>query len=134
VTEGGGDGPRWYERALYRVVYAEADRPRFLLGDGTTGVVVDCSESGVRYRPDPRQPLPAFGAIVEGRIAFRAGAATAIAGRVIRVARGEVALYLSPPGIPLRVIFAEQLALRARYSLAEGEAPGDGGPARRGKG
>jgi hypothetical protein len=42
---------------------------------------------------------------------------------VIRVARGEVALYLAPPGIPLRVLFAEQRALRERY--AGGEAGGD---------
>ena len=113
----GGEPPRWYERALYRVVYAEADRPRFLVGDGTKGVVVDCSESGVRYRPDPRHASPTFGAIVEGRIEFRAGRPTEISGRVIRVARGEVALYLAPPGIPLRALFAEQRALRARYPL-----------------
>ena len=119
MSEGGG--PRWYERAFYRVLYAEADRPRLALSDGTRGVVVDCSETGVRYRPDPRLPLPAFGAVVEGRIHFHAGGVTDFTGRVIRVARGEVALYLPPPGIPLRTIFAEQRALRARYSLGEGD-------------
>jgi len=116
---GAAGGPRWYERAFYRVVYAEAARPRFALAEGGRGVVVDCSESGVRYRPDPRQPLPPFGSIVEGRIDFRAGAPTPVTGRVIRVARGEVALYLAPPGIPLRVLFAEQRALRERYAGAE---------------
>ena len=121
---GAASGPRWYERAFYRVAYAEAARPRFALADGGRGVVVDCSESGVRYRPDPRQPLPVFGSIVEGRIAFAAGGPTPIAGRVIRVGRGEVALYLAPPGIPLRVLFAEQRALRERYA-----GGGEGGAA-----
>jgi hypothetical protein len=115
-----GETPRWYERAFYRVAYAEQDRPRLALADGARGVVVDCSESGVRYRPDPRHPPPAFGAIVAGRIEFRAGRPTEISGRVIRVARGEVALYLAPPGIPMRVLFAEQRALRARYPLDGG--------------
>ena len=116
----GGESPRWYERAFYRVAYAEQDRPRLALADGAWGVVVDCSESGVRYRPDPRRAPPAFGTIVEGRVEFRAGRPTEIAGRVIRVARGEVALYLAPPGIPLRVLFAEQRALRARYPMGGG--------------
>ena len=124
---GPAGGPRWYERAFYRVVSAEAARPRLVLADGGRGVVVDCSESGVRYRPDPRQPLPPFGAVVEGRIAFRAGAPAAITGRVIRVARGEVALYLAPPGIPLRVLYAEQRALRARFAAGEPGGEGAGG-------
>ena len=114
---GPGEGPRWHERALYRVVYPEGDRPRVALPDGVRGVVVDCSESGVRYRPDPRHPLPAFGTVVEARIDFHAGGAVDVVGRVIRVARGEVALYLGAKGIPLRVVFAEQRALRARYPL-----------------
>ena len=38
---------------------------------------------------------------------------------MIRVARGEVALYLAPPGIPLRVLFAEQRALRERFAGSE---------------
>ena len=119
MSEGGG--PRWYERAFYRVAYAETDRPRLALKDGTRGVVVDCSETGVRYRPDPRHALPAFGVVVEGRIDFRAGGPVDFTGRVIRVAHGEVALYLPPPGLPLRAILAEQRALRARYPLREAD-------------
>jgi hypothetical protein len=119
VTEGSG-GRAWRDRAFHRLAYGAADRPRLVLADGARGTVMDCSETGVRYRPDPRDPLPTFGMIVEGEIDFRAAGPTPFTGRVIRVAPAEVALYLPPPGgIPFRAILAEQRALRARYPFAE---------------
>ena len=124
MTGADGGGRRWRDRAFHRLTYGEADRPPLVLGDGARGAVVDCSEMGLRYRPHPRDPLPAFGAIVEGEIDFRAAGPTRVTGRVIRVSRDEVALYLPPPGgIPFRAILAEQRALRARYPFA-GDEPG----------
>jgi hypothetical protein len=115
VTEPGG-GQGWRDRAFHRLTYAEPDRPPLQLDDGTRGAVVDCSEMGIRYRPHPRDPLPSFGAIVEGRVEFRAAGPTRFTGRVIRVSPAEVALYLPSPGnIPFRAILAEQRDLRARY-------------------
>jgi hypothetical protein len=118
----GTGGGRRYERAFHRVSYGEPDRPPLVLDGGLRGMVADCSESGVRFRPHPRDPLPLFGALVAGRIDFRAAGPTPFAGRVVRVAADEVALYLPPPGgIPFRAILAEQRALRARYPFARPE-------------
>ena len=121
MTDPGERGPRWRERACHRVAYGEGDRPPLVLADGARGVVVDCSESGIRYRPHPRDPLPAFGTIVEGEVEFHAAGPTPFTGRVIRVSRDEVALYLPPPGgLPFRAILTEQRALRTRYPFREG--------------
>ena len=125
MTEESG-GRRWRDRAFHRLAFGEADRPRLVLADGARGVVMDCSEMGIRYRPHPRDPLPAFGMIVEGEVEFRVAGTTPFTGRVIRVSPEEVALYLPPPGgLPFRAILVEQRALRARYPF-RGEEPGDG--------
>jgi hypothetical protein len=108
-------------RALFRVVYPAADRPRFLLEDGTVGRVVDCSELGLRYRMAGTDRPPAFGAVVAGEVEFRTEALAPVSGRVIRVVDREVALYLSTPGLSLRIILAEQRALRARYPFHDAE-------------
>lgn len=127
MTEPGGGGAggrgerQLRERAYHRLTYREGDRPPLRLADGTSGAVLDCSETGVRYRPHPRDPLPAFGTRVEGEITFRDAGPTPFAGRVIRVSRDEVALYLAPPGgLPFRAILAEERALRARYPFVDG--------------
>ena len=112
-------------RAFHRVVYPVPDRPRIVLADGTTGRVIDCSEHGLRYRPDrrpdARHPLPAFGVVLEARIEFLAAPDATVAGRVIRVDDGTVALYVASPPIPLNALFAEQRALRVRYPFGTGE-------------
>jgi hypothetical protein len=113
-------------RALYRVVYPAPDRPRLVLEDGATGRVLDCSERGLRYRPDPGQRPPAFGAVVAGRVELQRGEPAEVSGRVIRVSDGDVALRLEAPGLPLRAIFDEQRALRARYLFGD---PARGGGA-----
>ena len=61
--ERGGAG--WRDRAFHRLTYREGDRPPLRLADGARGAVVDCSETGIRYRPDPRDPLPSYGMLVE---------------------------------------------------------------------
>src|SRR5688500_7912354 len=108
-------------RALFRVAYPAAERPRFILEDGTVGRVMDCSELGLRYRLEGGDPHPRFGAVVAGRVEVRTGAPATVSGRVVRVGAGEIALQLAAPGLSLRIIFAEQRALRARYPYHDAE-------------
>jgi hypothetical protein len=97
---------------LYRIQFPTPERPTFEASDSQYAVL-DCSETGIRYRV--RGALPEIGTVVSGVLRLRRGEAVEIEGEVARVFDHEVGLKLRPPGIPLRVIIAEQLFLRKHY-------------------
>ena len=102
-------------RAHERVRYPAGERPE-LVADYEPGEVLDCSERGARYRA-PAGARPAVGAAVEGLLRFRRGADGAeveVAGVVVRVAGGEVAVHFTRAPVPLGVMLEEQRRLRRR--------------------
>lgn|GEM_PF-1320474 len=107
-------------RDYYRIDYPDSHRPRLWASFGCLEVL-DCSETGLRYRLSG-EPAPEVGAEVEGRLRLGSGRDLRVHGRVTRVREGSVALDLSEPGIPFRVILQEQIHLR-RCALAPEAAP-----------
>lgn len=101
---------------LYRIPYPTQERPTFEAG-GSEYDVIDCSETGIRYRV--RGVTPAIGTIQTGVIRFRRDDDVEVEGEVVRIIEGCVGLRLTPPGIPLRVIIAEQLFLRKHYPTVQ---------------
>ena len=99
-------------RAHERVRYPAGERPE-LVADYEPGEVLDCSERGARYRapPDARR---AVGAVLEGLLRFGRGAEVEVAGVVVRVAGGEVAVHFTRAPVPLGVMLEEQRRLRRR--------------------
>lgn len=106
-----------HDRAHYRISYPAAARPHFLPQYApTTLPVVDCSETGFRFRADAGAgALPAPGEQALGRIRFRSGAEVQVVGRVVRVQEDEVAVHLDESTIPFRVVLQEQVFLRQRF-------------------
>lgn len=102
--------PRSYERSAYRIPYPFIESPRLIVGMQVLQVV-DCSERGLRFRA-PGPELPELGTRLRGRLRFPRGAEVGIEGTVVRIMDDEVALYLSDPGVPFRVILQEQIHLR----------------------
>ncbi len=107
-------------RDYYRIDYPDSHRPRLWVPFGCLEVL-DCSETGLRYRLSG-EPAPEVGAEVEGRLRLGSGRDLRVHGRVTRVREDAVALDLSEPGIPFRVILQEQIHLR-RCSLPPEAAP-----------
>jgi hypothetical protein len=97
---------------LYRIQFPTSERPTFEAND-CQYVVLDCSETGIRYLV--RGSTPEVGTQVSGVFRLRRGIDVEIEGEVVRVHKGEIGLCLKPPGIPLRIIIAEQLFLRKHY-------------------
>lgn len=97
---------------LYRIQFPTPERPTLEANDSQY-VVLDCSETGIRYRV--RGTMPEVGSIISGILRMRRGEDVEIEGEVVRIYDGEIGLRLKPPGIPLRVIIAEQLFLRKHY-------------------
>jgi hypothetical protein len=97
---------------LYRIQFPTPERPT-LEANNCEYAVLDCSETGIRYRV--RGPMPEIGTPVSGVLRLRRGEAVDIDGEVVRNYEHEIGLRLRPPGIPLRVIIAEQLFLRKHY-------------------
>lgn len=87
--------------------------PRFLEG-GRVHRVVDCSEGGFRYVPADAV-LPAIGSMVSGVLEFRDETTLEVAGAVVRIQAGEVAVHCAERPIPLGVVMREQRLLLARY-------------------
>lgn len=100
-------------RDHYRVCYAEAERPTLFHG-ALRCPVLDCSESGVRFRPAPAWSCAA-GDRIEGVIRFRRGMEVLVAGTVVRLTGTSAAIVLEPPGIPFRLIMDEQRWQRSRH-------------------
>lgn len=97
---------------LYRIQFPTPERPTLEAND-CRYAVVECSETWIRYRV--RGGMPEIGSIVSGVLRLRRGEAVDVEGEVVRIYIGEVGLKLAPPGIPLRIIIAEQLFLRKNY-------------------
>jgi hypothetical protein len=117
-----------FQRAHFRILYPIQGRPRLILPaeaepdehaetepEAVEFEVIDCSERGVRFRPQTAPP--AVGTEISGRVRFRSGAEVAVEGVVIRIQAGEVAVHLDRRPIPLGVIYDEQRFLRARFPL-----------------
>lgn len=103
------------EREHFRVVYPLTARPRITI-DEREYAVVDCSEGGLRY--DSRmEPAPELGTAVIARIRFRRGAELDVAGRIVRVQSGTIAVRLDLPGIPMATILDEQRYLRTNFPM-----------------
>jgi hypothetical protein len=108
-------------------VYSRGAAPRLhLLGDRWQSVVVDCSETGVRFvrAGDERRPL-VIGDRVSGEIEFCNGGLVEIAGRVVRQQGNEVALHLDEQGIPFPEIIREQMYLRRHFQVLRTMEVGD---------
>ncbi len=107
---------KWqFERAYYRIEYPIFERPWFDIG-GRIHDVVDCSEAGLRYRlAGAAGGPPKIGDTISGQLRFRRGEQVEVAGRVVRVQDGQIALNLDPPGIPLKIIFDEQRFILKKY-------------------
>ena len=106
-------------RNHYRIVFPPEIRPRLLL-DGPGAAhnvceVLECSERGLRFAP-PVQWQHQTGAPVSGRLMFARGAEAHVAGTVVRVEAGSIALLLSRRGIPLGTILDEQRYIRAHFT------------------
>lgn len=97
---------------LYRIQFPTPERPTFEAND-CQYTVLDCSETGIRYRVNG--PLPDVGTEVSGVLRLRRGEDIEVEGEVVRLYDHEVGLRLKPPGIPLRTIIAEQLFIRKHY-------------------
>jgi hypothetical protein len=104
--------PWVFEREHYRIEYPILERPTFVVGT-LVHQVVDCSESGIRYRliSEP----PEAGTLVAGRLRFRRGSELMVEGEVLRIQDACAALRLKEPGIPLRIMLDEQRFLRKQY-------------------
>src|SRR5271156_1322619 len=98
-------------RAVYRVIYPIPERPVLTLGEDAFPII-DCSELGLRYEV-PRGYASAVGEMVHGHVTFRRGTEVPVAGEVIRLQDGTVALWFRDLGIPFGEMVAEQRYLRA---------------------
>jgi hypothetical protein len=98
-------------RAVYRVVYPVRERPSFLVGADSFSVM-DCSELGLRYQVSDAH-LPGLGETVSGLLRFRRGAEVRVAGEVVRVEHGTVALWFRSQPIPLAEVMNERRYLES---------------------
>lgn len=103
------------ERAFYRIVFPERERPILLL-EGREHPVVDCSEHGLRFERRPWPPLE-LGAVVHGILRFHKGDEIEVEGEVVRLQDEHAAVHLNVRPIPMGRIFEEQRYLRMLYPM-----------------
>jgi hypothetical protein len=101
-------------RKHYRIVYPLTERPSFA-HDKSICEVLECSERGLRFRVEERQP--ALHSRVAGRLALRHGLEINVSGTVVRKLENSVALHLDLQPIPFVAVMREQLYLRKRGNL-----------------
>ena len=117
-------------RRDYRLRYPDALRPTLEVEHPLECVshypVVDIAERGLRYIVDGSALkagaviVPPAGTVVTGQLVTERGAPPVrVAGVVVRIQEGEVALHLTQQPIPLAVFFAEQrrVLAKARHAL-----------------
>lgn len=117
-------------RRDYRLRYPDALRPTLEVEHPLECVshypVVDIAERGLRYLAEGSALkagaviIPPMGTVVTGQLVIERGTpAVRVAGVVVRVQDGEVALHLTKQPIPLNVFFAEQrrVLAKARHAL-----------------
>jgi len=117
------------QRAFFRVQYPETARPVLLAVEGDhTYAVMDLSEEGVRLSTVSidLDELPRVGDRLSGYIRLRSGPVARLAGEVVRVEKGEMALRLKERRISFATVLDEQLFLRARYPTVAAPASGSG--------
>lgn len=102
-----------HNRAHYRIRYPVEVRPVYRTSCGEEHSVVDCSGQGLHYVAAGL--TPEIGAATAGTIRFQTGDEIRVAGTVVRVRAGEVAVHLTERDIDWRVIFREQKFLLQRY-------------------
>jgi hypothetical protein len=106
-----------HNRAHFRIEYPPRLRPTFVPErDAVVHPVVDCSERGFRF--DAQTMKAVFsrkGTAIRGELRFPTGVSAPVAGVVVRVQSGEVAVHLTEISIPFRVILGEQVFLRQRF-------------------
>ena len=102
-----------HDRAFYRLQYPPQAAPTFVSG-GATHPVIDIGEGGFRYSPTT-QPIPLAGEAVSGVLHFPEEDPLEVAGTVVRLQGGEIAVKCAPRPIPLALVLREQLRLRRRF-------------------
>jgi hypothetical protein len=76
--------------------------------------VIDIGEGGFRYAPSSGV-VPAVGTAVKGVLEFPEDDPLEVAGTVVRIQNGEVAVHCAPKGIPMALVIREQRRVRRRY-------------------
>jgi hypothetical protein len=104
------------DRRSYRLHFPERAVPAFETA-GASRIVLDMSESGLRYQLGDADTVPELEAEFEGLLKLHEGRRVELRVTVARVSGREVSCRLSPPGLPLNVMFAEQRWLLRRYPL-----------------
>jgi len=112
-------------REFFRIVYPWDERPRFVLRSQICEVL-DCSERGLRFRVESPGAL-AVGSEISGRLRLNRGPEVVVAGVVVRVGDGEIALSLQEPGVSFHLILKEQIRLRKAREEESGSDAGSGG-------
>ncbi|MGQ0647938.1 MAG: PilZ domain-containing protein [Gemmatimonadaceae bacterium] len=103
-----------FDRRSYRLPYPPTARAKFSV-DGKELALVDCSERGLRYLGDVKDP-PEIGTRIAGTVKLLSGGpAIHVEGSVVRIQSGEVAVELDAPGIGVQALFSEQRYLARRF-------------------
>ena len=102
-----------FDREFFRLQYPIDAAPKFVEA-GLSHRVVDIGEGGFRYAPSAG-PLPAAGTPVKGVLEFPEDDPIEVAGTVVRVQDGEVAVHCVPRGIPMALVIREQRRVRKKY-------------------
>jgi hypothetical protein len=102
-----------FDRAFYRLRYPPDAAPKYR-EEGRVHRVVDIGEGGFRYAPSNPEALEA-GETTSGVIEFRDGRTLEVAGTIVRIQGGEVAVHCAERPIPLAVVLTEQREVRKRY-------------------
>ena len=101
------------EREHYRIEFPTRERPTLRIS-GELFQVVDCSETGLRYKTGGAT-APTLGELVDGTLTLKSGAILDIGGSVVWTREQEVGVYLDRARIPLNAMMEEQRRLRSRY-------------------
>lgn len=102
-----------FDREFFRLQYPVDAAPKFVEA-GLGHRVVDIGEGGFRYAPT-EGVIPAEGTPVKGTLEFPDEDPLEVAGVVVRIQSGEVAVHCTPRGIPMALVIREQLRVRRRY-------------------
>ena len=103
---------QFQRRKHYRIHYPKRERPTLLM-NGEDLEILDCSESGVKYKWS--HDTPELGSLVRGRIRFLIGEHVEIEGVILRVEDENVCVQLTESSIPFKITLAEQRYLKKHY-------------------
>lgn len=105
-----------YQREHYRVEYPRRVRPRFIIRDREFEVL-DCSESGLRFKFPRNEVSPRVGDPIAGVVRFPREEVVEVdvEGQVVRTGDGFVAVQFTEARILFGIMLDEQRYVRARY-------------------